>query len=205
MLYGRPGPEQEKIKERLLSAIEQHARSSEVRVLVDAEDQERLGFFISKGYQPWSSFYHMIAELNRAWFLPSLPEGYLLRNLRPDEEEALIRVVNVAYRGERLQPGVLARWKTEDPAFNPEWVQVAEFKGEPVAAVLARADHEYNIYYHARRGYLGPAATLPEHQGKGLGKALTEWAWGSDAVLHVNPLRGPEHGKVGPSGTRHER
>ncbi|MCR4405176.1 MAG: GNAT family N-acetyltransferase [Candidatus Acetothermia bacterium] len=29
------------------------------------------------------------------------------------------------------------------------------------------------LHYHTKRGYLGPAATLPEHRGKGLGKALT--------------------------------
>lgn len=35
------------------------------------------------------------------------------------------------------------------------------------------AELDESRYYHVKRGYLGPAATLPEHQGKGLAKALT--------------------------------
>lgn len=173
MLCVQPGLECEKLEERLLSAIEQHARSSEVTVVVDAEDRERLAFFVSEGYRPESSFYQMIGELERPRPVLQPPEGYHVRSLRLDEEEALIQVVNAAYEGDRLQPGVLARWKAEDPAFSPEWVQVAEFSEELVAAVVARADREFNLYYRAKRGYLGPAATLPEHRGKGLGKALT--------------------------------
>jgi ribosomal protein S18 acetylase RimI-like enzyme len=38
---------------------------------------------------------------------------------------------------------------------------------------VAHTDREFNRHYHAKHGYLGPEATLPEHQGKGLGKALT--------------------------------
>lgn len=175
-LCAQPGPAQEEVKERLLLAIEQYARSGEVSVVVDAEDQEELAFFVSKGYRSESSFYQLIAELDKPRPLPPLPEGYLLRSLRPDEEEVFVRVVNTAYEGERLRSGVLARWSAEDPAFSTDWVQVAELKGELVAAVVARTDHEFNRHYHAKRGYLGPAATLPEHRGKGLGKALTAQA-----------------------------
>lgn len=54
--------------------------------------------------------------------------------------------------------------------------QVAKSKGEVVAAVVTRTDWEFNAHYCAKRGYLGPAATLPEHQGKGLATALTAQA-----------------------------
>jgi ribosomal protein S18 acetylase RimI-like enzyme len=172
-LCARPGPDREEIEGRLLAAIEQEAQTGELVTLVGAQDKERLQFFAARGYKPESSLYQMIVELTGVWPSPQLPSGYLLRSLRSDEEEAFIRVVNEAYEGERLRPGVLAQWEAEAPPFSAEWVQVAEYEGELVAAVVARPDWEFNRYYHAKRGYLGPAATLPSHKGKGLAKALT--------------------------------
>jgi ribosomal protein S18 acetylase RimI-like enzyme len=171
-LYAQPGPERPKIEEQLLLAIESQARSGEISTIVDSEERERFEFFAARGYKPEGSLYQMVAELDQP--RPVLvPQGYLLRGLKPNEEEELIEVVNTAYEGERLRPGALARWHSEDPAFSAAWVQVAEFEGRLVAAVVARSDHDFNQHYHAKRGYLGPAATLPEHRGKGLGKALT--------------------------------
>jgi len=167
----RPG--ERKIEEQLLMAIEREAQSGELTVVIDAEDQERIEFFTAKGYQSGGSLYQMVAELDRPSLEPTVPSGYLLRGLGPDEEEALIQVVNAAYQGERLRSGVLARWKEEDPAFSTEWVQIAEYDEKLVAAAVARTDHEYNLHYHAKRGYLGPAATLPDYRGKGLNRALT--------------------------------
>ena len=167
----RPG--EQELEGQLLSAIEREVRTGEVTAIVDTEDHEGIEFFTNRGYEPTGSLYQMIAELDRPWLVPPVPQGYLLRGLRPDEDQALIQVVNTAYEGERLRPGALARWREEDPAFDTELVQVAEHEGELVAAVVARADREFNEHYHARRGYLGPAATLPDHRGKGLSKALT--------------------------------
>lgn len=173
MLCVLPEPEHHKIEELLLSAIEQEIQGEEASTVIDPANQEQLDFFISHGYQSESSFYQLIAELDKPRPISLLPKGYSLRSLRPDEEEAFVQLVNIAYEGERLQRGALARWETEDPAFSAEWIHVAEYAGQLVAAVVARSDREYNLYYHAKRGYLGPAATLPEHQGKGLAKALT--------------------------------
>ena len=172
-ICARPGLEREEIKEQLLAAIEPQSPTTKVTIMVDAEDQGRIGSFTARGYGPAGSLYQMIAELDQPRPIPLVPPGYSLRCLRPDEEEALIQVVNTAYRGERLQPGVLARWEEEDPAFSEEWVQVAECENKLVAAVIARSDREFNLHYHARRGYLGPAATLPDHRGRGLNRTLT--------------------------------
>jgi ribosomal protein S18 acetylase RimI-like enzyme len=198
----RPG--ERKIEEQLLTAIEPQAQTGEVTAIVDAEDQERIGFFTTRGYGLEGSLYQMVVALDRPRPKPTVPQGYILRGLRSDEEEALIRVVNTAYEGERLRPGVLARWRAEDPLFSEEWVQVAEHNGKLIAAVVARTDREFNLHCHAKRGYLGPAATLPNHRGKGLNRALTvrvldllqeermEWAclytWsGNRAALRVLP------------------
>jgi GNAT superfamily N-acetyltransferase len=173
-LCARPRPQQQKkIQEQLLSAIELQSQTDKVIIIVDAENEGRIEFLTAKGYEPGAGLYHMIAELDRRRSIPPLPPSYLLHSLRPNEEEALIHVVNAAYQGERLEPGVLARWKAEDPLFSEEWVQVAEYEGQLVATVVARSDREFNLHYRAKRGYLGPTATLPAHRGKGLSKALT--------------------------------
>ncbi len=167
----RPG--QGEIETQLLSAIEGEAQGDEVTVVIDSEDQGRIAAFLSRGYEIDGGLYQLVAELKELRPLPPVPEGYLLRALKPDEEAALIEVVNTAYQGERLRPGVLDKWKSEDPGFSVAWVQVAEYEGQIVAAVVARTDKEFNEHYQARRGYLGPSATLPAHAGKGLGKALS--------------------------------
>ena len=85
----------------------------------------------------------MIAGLDRPWLVPPVPQGYLLRGLRPDEEQALIQVVNTAYEGERLRPGALARWREEDPAWEAD---ALGYLGEkralyPLILMLTRPEH----------------------------------------------------------------
>jgi len=169
----RPGPNENHIRDLLLPAIEPLNKTGTISTSIDNADQNRLAYFTARGYAPESALYQMIADLDRPPPPQHLPEGYLLRSLRPDEEEALIRLANAAYHGDRLRPGILDRWKKEDPDFEVEWVQVAEYEGKLVALVAARSDRDYNEHYNARRGYLGPAGTLPAHRGKDLSKALT--------------------------------
>lgn len=172
-LCAQPGPEQEEIGDLLLPVIEPDNKTGSVSTSIDPMDQERLAFFSARGYRTESSLYQMTAELDRSQPVPQVPEGYLIRSLKPNEEDALIRLANAAYRGERLRPGILDKWRAQDPNFSIDWVQVTEYEGELVAVVAARSDREYNEHYHANRGYLGPAATLPAHRGKDLSKALT--------------------------------
>ena len=170
-------PGRGEIETQLLSAIEREAQDERVTVVIDSEDRKRIETLLSRGYEVDGGLCQLIAELRELRPLPRLSYGYLLRALNPDEEEALIEVVNTAYRSSgRLRPGVLSKWKMEDSNFSEDWVQVAQYEGLLVAAVVARADHEFNLHYRAKRGRLGPAATLPTHAGKGLGKALTAQA-----------------------------
>ena len=172
-LYVRPGPGQWQAGDRLLSALEPRTQTDELSAMVDEADHERLAFFLDRGYRSESSLYEMTADLDRERPLERMPEGCILDSLRGDEEEALIQLANTAYAGERLRPGILARWQAEDPNFSTDWVQVARCGGQLVGTVGARSDRQYNEYFHANRGYLGPAATLPSYRGKGLGEALT--------------------------------
>jgi RimJ/RimL family protein N-acetyltransferase len=115
----------------------------------------------------------MSAKLEGLRPIPELAEGAKLRSLRPGEEEKLITLMNTGFGWQRLEPGVLETWKSEDPPFNEEWVQVVEISERIVSAVVARPDTDYVKYLHLKRGHLGPAATLPEFRNKHLATATT--------------------------------
>jgi ribosomal protein S18 acetylase RimI-like enzyme len=172
----RPGPGQWEAGDLLLSVLEPRTQTGTLSTSVEPSDRERLAFFRQKGYRPESSLYQMIADLDLRRRRHRPPEGCVIRSLRTDEEETLIELANTAYAGERLRPGILARWQAQDPNFSWDWVQVAECEGQLVATVVARSDREYNDHFQANRGYLGPAATLPTYRGKGLSQALTAQA-----------------------------
>jgi len=172
-LHVRPGPGQWEAGDLLLSALEPRSQTDELSTLVDTFDHERLGFFLERGYRSDSSLYQMTTDLDHRRRRRRLPAGCTIGSLRTDEEEAFIQVANTAYTAARLRPGILAQWQAQDPDFSTDWVQVARCDGQLVASVVARSDREYNEYFHANRGYLGPAATLPSYQGKGLSQALT--------------------------------
>jgi GNAT superfamily N-acetyltransferase len=172
-LHVRPGPKQWEVGDLLLSALEPRHQTDELSTLVETFDHERLTFLQDRGYRSDSSLYRMAADLDHRRRRRRLPAGCIIGSLKKDEEEAFIQLANTAYAGDRLQPGVLAQWQAQDPDFSTDWIQVVRCGGQLVASVVARSDWEYNEYFHANRGYLGPAATLPGYRGKGLSQALT--------------------------------
>lgn len=169
----RPGYSQDEIAGLLLPIIEPQNKTGTVNTGIELEDRARLALFNARGYTRESSLCQLIARLDYPRALPEVADGYIVRSLRPDEEEAFIALANAAYQGERLRPGILARWKEGDPEFDSDLIQVAEYEGHLVALVAARSDGAFNTQYHARRGYLGPAGTLWAHRGRNLSKALT--------------------------------
>ena len=80
--------------------------------------------------------------------------------------------MNIGFGWQRLKPGDLETWKSEDPPFTEDWVQVAETGERIVSAVVARPDTDYTKHLHLKRGHLGPGATLPEFRNKHLASAL---------------------------------
>ncbi|MEA2089423.1 MAG: GNAT family N-acetyltransferase [Thermoproteota archaeon] len=168
----KPTPERKKIEDLLVQEIEKEANSEEVFAVVDSKNPEMTNW-IERGYTVSGGLYHMIAKLKRPQPIPPVPEGVTLRSLAKDEEKALVEVVNASFERERIQLGVLQKWKSRDPLFNEEWVHVAELNKQIISVVVSRRALEYNQYYGGKRGYLGPAATLPVHRCKGLAKALT--------------------------------
>ncbi|MEM2412222.1 MAG: GNAT family N-acetyltransferase [Candidatus Bathyarchaeia archaeon] len=164
----------ENVRETLVREVERIAEGS-VHVHVDV-DSPQMEFWVRRGYNAEGGLYHMTAKLEGVEPLPEVPAGTVIRSLKPGEEKTLIQVVNISYGWERLREDSIATWKAEHPPFNEEWIHVAEINGKIVSAVVSRPDTEYNRYFNARRGYLGPAATLPEYRGRNLASALTRRA-----------------------------
>lgn len=169
------GPNRRIIENTLVNEVEKNAKGDTVTTTIE-EGSPRINDWINRGYVLNPGWLRMSAKLDRLKPIPRVSEGIKLRSLRPDEEEKLIEVVNTGFEWQRLELGDLETWKSEDPPFNEDWVQVAEIDERIVSAVVAKPDTDYNGYLHLNRGYLGPATTLPEFRNKHLASALTTQA-----------------------------
>jgi ribosomal protein S18 acetylase RimI-like enzyme len=166
------GHNQGAVENILVNEIEKDAKGGIVITMI-AEGSLRINDWINRGYTLQAGFQQMSATLEGLKPVPEVAEGFKLRSLRPDEEKKLVAAVNTGFGWQRLKPGDLETWKSENPPFTEDWVQVAE-SGERIAsAVVARPDTEYVKYLHLKRGHLGPAATIPEFRNKHLASALT--------------------------------
>jgi ribosomal protein S18 acetylase RimI-like enzyme len=171
-LAAQQGINQRAIENALVSEIEKNAKGGIVTVMID-DGSPKIEDWINRGYTLYPGFQRMSAKLDRLRPIPKLAEGIKLRSLKPYEEEKLVAVTNAGFGWQRLEPGILETWKTEDPPFSENWVQIAEIGERFVSAVVARPDTEYVKYLHLKRGHLGPATTLPEFRNMHLASALT--------------------------------
>jgi ribosomal protein S18 acetylase RimI-like enzyme len=156
----------------LVSEIEKHIKGETVFSVVDA-GSPKTKEWTERGYKPDGGLYHMVAGLEGLKPLPRVPQGAIVRGLKPEEEEEFVETVNAGFGSERLKRGVIQKWKSECPPFSEEWIHVAEIDDRIVSVVVSRPDVEYNEFFGRRRGYLGPAATRSEHRGKNLASTLT--------------------------------
>jgi len=160
------------IENMLVNELEKNVKADTISTSID-EENPRITNWINRGYTLQPGFQRMSAKLNGLKPIPQVAEGTKLRSLRPDEEKELMAVTNTGFGWQRLEPGNLETWKSEDPPFSEDWVQVAEVDETIVSAVVAKPDTDCIKYLHLKRGYLGPAATLPEFRNKHLASALT--------------------------------
>jgi ribosomal protein S18 acetylase RimI-like enzyme len=160
------------IENELLREAEKCVKRQVVFTAVDA-GSPKTEEWIERGYKPEGGLYHMIARLDGIKPLPKVPEGIILRSLKPQEEKELVEAVNAGFGSERIRMGIIQLWRSEFPSFSEEWVHVAEHNNKIVSAVVSRPDMNYDKFFNGKRGYLGPAATLPECRGKNLASALT--------------------------------
>jgi len=163
------------IEDMLVSEIEKTARGDALVAMVD-EGSPRIKNWIDRGYKLEPGYQRMSAKLDGLRPIPEVTEEIKLRSLRPDEEEKLIAVMNTGFGWQRMELGDLDTWKSENPPFAEDWVQVASAGERIVSAVVAKPDTDCIKYLHLKRGYLGPAATLPEFRNKHLASALTALA-----------------------------
>jgi ribosomal protein S18 acetylase RimI-like enzyme len=168
----REGPDRRTIENVLVEEVEKNAEGDTISTTVD-EGSPRINEWIDRGYTLNPGWLRMTAKLDSMKPIPKVADGVKLRSLRPDEEQELVEVINTGFGWQRLDPGVLKKWKSEDMPFSEDWVQVSEINERIVSAVAAKPDTEYLRYLNLKRGYLGPAATLPEFRNKNLASALT--------------------------------
>lgn len=171
-LTARKGTNQKILENKLIDELEKQANVNVLSVMVD-EKSPRILEWVDRGYRLEPGFQRMSAKLDGLRSIPKVEDGIRLRSLKADEEEQLIATVNEGFGWRRLERGILGTWKTEDPPFNEDWVQIAEVERRIVSVVVARPDSDSIKYLRKKRGYLGPAATLLEYRGKHLASALT--------------------------------
>lgn len=160
------------IENALIVEIEKYVKNKKVFTSVDA-GSPKIDEWIERGYKPEGGLYHMIANLDGIKPLPETPKGVIIRNLKPGEEKQFIDAVNAGFGWERLKQDAVQKWRIDSPDFNEEWIHVAQFGDRIVSVVVAKRDVNYNRFFGGKRGYLGPAATLPEYRGRNLASALT--------------------------------
>jgi len=163
---------QKNIENELVKEVEKYVKSGKVFTAVDA-GSPKIAEWTERGYNVEGGLYHMIIKLDKAKPIPKVPEGIILRSMRINEEKEFIEAINAGFGWERLKVGIIEMWKADCPPFNEDWVHVAEVNKKIVSAVVSRPDVDYNQHFNGKRGYLGPAATVPEYQNKGLVSALT--------------------------------
>ncbi|MEM4657029.1 MAG: GNAT family N-acetyltransferase [Candidatus Methanosuratincola sp.] len=163
--------ENERIEDLLVNELERVAGVDSL--YVNVEDGSPLtGRWVRRGYYMEGGVCHLTIPLSCQRQVPPTRCKAKIRSLRSDELGALLDLMNRSFGFERLDMGEVQSW-WEVPGFSEEWIQVAEVGGQLVSATVCMLDHEYFKNFGRRRGYLGPAATLPEYRNMGLTSALT--------------------------------
>ena len=168
----RKGSDRRTVEDTLVTAVERKAEGDTVITTVD-EGSSRINDWINRGYDLNPGWLRMSAKLDHSKPVPKTAEEFNLRSLTVGEEAKLVEAINTGFGWRRLELGAVENWKSEDPPFSEDWVQVAETREKIASAVVARPDTDYNKYLHLKQGYLGPATTLPEFRNKHIASALT--------------------------------
>jgi ribosomal protein S18 acetylase RimI-like enzyme len=179
---------QKTIENMLVKELEINIKADTVTTMID-QGSPRIADWIDRGYTLQPGFQRMDAKLDVLKPVPKIDEGTKLRSLRTDEEDQFIAAVNKGFGWKRIERGDLETWKLEDPSFTEEWVQVAEIGERIASVVVAKPDTAAAKYLHLNRGYLGPAATLPEFRNKHLASALTARAMNFLLQKGMNSVR----------------
>jgi len=160
------------VEDMLVKEVEKYVKKGTVFTSVNA-GSSKVEEWMQRGYCPNGGLCYMVTKLSGLKSASEIPEGVLLRSLKPEEENKFVQLVNAGFGWERVRVGDIEKWKTESPPFDEEWIHVAEINEKLVSVVVSKPDTGYNQFFNAKRGYLGPAATLPEYRGRNIASALT--------------------------------
>ncbi|MEN3053682.1 MAG: GNAT family N-acetyltransferase [Candidatus Methanosuratincola petrocarbonis] len=163
--------ENQLIEDLLVNKLEQVARADSIYTNVE-EGSPLISRWESRGYYKEGGVYHLTIPLRRQMQVPPTKCCASIRNLRSDELGSLVGLMNRSFGFERLDMDGARSW-WEIPGFSEEWIKVAEVDNRIVSATVCMVDQEYSKHFGRLRGYLGPAATLPEYRNMGLTSALT--------------------------------
>jgi len=108
----------------------------------------------------------MIAKLGYVQPVPVVPGGVAVRSIRASEEGKVVETVNSMFGWARLKQGFVQKGKVESAPFDEEWVQLATLQDRILSVVVAWPAVQYNKLFGGKRGYLGPAAKVPEFRSK---------------------------------------
>jgi len=164
-------PDRKVVENDLVEEAEKQVKGQAISTSVDA-GSEKINEWIERGFEPDGGMYQMLAKPNMPLPITEVPENFIIRNLRPEEEKEFVKAVNAGFGFERLKQNELQKWKADFPDFSEEWIFVAEFEKKIVSILVAKPDINYNRFFNAKRGYLGPATTIPEFRSKGLASIL---------------------------------
>lgn len=173
-LVVRGSDDRRAIENLLVQEAEKNVKRGAVFTSVDA-GSPKINEWTERGYKAGGGLYHMVARLEGVKPLPEAPRGVIVRSLKPDEEKAFVESVNAGFGFERVKVGTIQSWKNESPLFDEKWIHIAELD-KIISVVVSIPDVDYNRFFSGKRGYLGPASTLPEHRNKNLATILTRRA-----------------------------
>ncbi len=171
MLAAVQTAENQRIEDILVRELERSAKAEDIYTNVE-EGSPQIRRWEMRGYYLEGGVYHLTSPLSGQRAIPPLGCGATIRSLCRGEEGALIDLMNRSFGFKRLDMEEVMSWY-KVPGFSEEWIQVAELDGRLISATVCMLDHEYFRHFGRRRGYLGPAATLPEYRKAGLTSALT--------------------------------
>ncbi len=134
----------------------------------------KIAFYREWGFNLDGGYLHLTRSLDKLPPHPPQMKGVRIRGLENGEEEEFLKLLNVSYGRQRISLREIKVWKRDDSSFTHDWIHVVEYQGRLIGAGVSRRDVEYNAYYHAKRGYLGPSGTIPEFRRRGLNK-LVNW------------------------------
>jgi ribosomal protein S18 acetylase RimI-like enzyme len=155
----------------ILDSALAEAAGSELAAFAADDDAPSIAALVGRGFQPAGrrlSQWQMHADVGRSRrSVPTLPDGYRIRGLRgPDEFEARVALHRAAFPSSRLTVAKYERLLTVPHyRFDDDLVVEAQ-DGSLAAFALAWYDADGGV------GELEPVGTHPDHQRRGLSRAV---------------------------------